>query len=1093
MYEQAIRDLGSIFKGKRDKAYNHLIASVKRDPKGVVEDFIKFADSKAWSYAPYIFSANKSGVFHAVLGRRLESGEMKILQIIGYSSYIPSLQKFWNLYDEIEGYKREGIGVDARRYYSLLAKGKVKEALEGIRKEAEKGRELRRIKKKYEELLALAKECGEKIENVGIYIYNGDLEGAKNALGKINEAGVWKKVKIARARSDAEKILKEIEWTQEGKSLLKELYSEENVEKIGELKRRAEKIAEEIGEILQIYDDEEIRKLIAQGKMEEARKRATIKRGLENIKVSGEMEEIFTKSYNEAVNSVHGFEAGGKVYILDSARDKKLHVYDEHGNELFSKFYDNYVWSVHGFEPRGRVYILAGGEDKKLHVYDEHGNELFSKSYDGEVYSVYGFEVDGRIYILVGEGHFFKKGGGLHVYDEHGNELFSKSYNNSINCVHSFETGNIVYILARKLPNELHVYDVQGNELFSKTYDYEVWRVYGFKVDDRVYILAGGGDDKLHVYDEYGNELFSKSYNSSINSVHGFVSGSRGYILVGTGGDDRKLHVYDEHGNELFSKSYSDSVRSVHGFEAGGRVYILAGGDDKKLHVYAGVDTNKLIELQRWAESVGIKTNFEEIMEIAVENRIKAVRMAKELIAELERKRKEYEDMARKWREIEEKRRGGGIKVGEMPKEFDLLRREIERLKGERFRGEVSVEMMGEIVKDMWSKAEIVVENKGEINVEDVKIEISSEVVEIKGLREMGNLRKGEKKTMEIRIKSRDAGYVPVEMRVKWHNPLTEKEEEKVVYPEIFVRERGEKKEKIKPAVSVGKIREMYGLKSEKDIEKEYSWGEFSSYGIARRIGSGGFSDVYLVEKGGEKYAMKLPKGIDWKGEETLLLSEENMKSYGKEVEIWALLTERIPKAVVNLIDAGIHPFPWFVMELAERNLKSAMNNMDYEEKLKVAIALLSKLDKIHHFGVVHKDIKPENILYARGEWKFTDFGLSKILSKSSKSSQMISGTLLYMAPEQISHKKFGHTDWHTDIWQMGVLIYELLTGHFPFEGDEPMEIMGSITHDEPIPATEYGISEEIWKVIEKALKKKKEERWESAGEMKNTLERVIE
>jgi len=67
-------------------------------------------------------------------------------------------------------------------------------------------------------------------------------------------------------------------------------------------------------------------------------------------------------------------------------------------------------------------------------------------------------------------------------------------------------------------------------------------------------------------------------------------------------------------------------------------------------------------------------------------------------------------------------------------------------------------------------------------------------------------------------------------------------------------------------------------------------------------------------------------------------------------------------------------------------------------EKIKIAIELLDKLDRIHRHKVVHKDIKPENILYAGGEWKFTDFGLSKIINKSSKSSQMLSGTLLYMA-----------------------------------------------------------------------------------------------
>ncbi len=204
------------------------------------------------------------------------------------------------------------------------------------------------------------------------------------------------------------------------------------------------------------------------------------------------------------------------------------------------------------------------------------------------------------------------------------------------------------------------------------------------------------------------------------------------------------------------------------------------------------------------------------------------------------------------------------------------------------------------------------------------------------------------------------------------------------------------------------------------------------------------------------------------------------------------MLTERVPKAVINLIDAGVHPFPWFVMEKAEKSLRDGMNKLTYEEKIRIVIDLLDKLEKIHRLNVVHKDIKPENILYARGEWKFTDFGLSKIVNKSSKSSQVLSGTLLYMAPEQISKKKFGGTDWRTDIWQMGIMIYELLTGHTPFEAEDAWEITGMILRDEPIPATNYGLNEEVWRVMEKALKKNKEERWQSAGEMKRALEDEI-
>ena len=286
-------------------------------------------------------------------------------------------------------------------------------------------------------------------------------------------------------------------------------------------------------------------------------------------------------------------------------------------------------------------------------------------------------------------------------------------------------------------------------------------------------------------------------------------------------------------------------------------------------------------------------------------------------------------------------------------------------------------------------------------------------------------------------------------------------------------------------AIPIRDIKQIYAVEK----KRKHNFGDFFSYEIVRKIGSGGFSDVYEVEANGKRYAMKIPKGIDLSGSDTVELTEDSIEKYSDEAEIWATLTEKEPTSVVNLLDAGIRPFPWFVMEIAESDYKKGMKNSNNAEKLRTAIQLLGKLDKIHHYGIVHKDIKPENILYVGGEWKFTDFGLSKVLSTSSKSSTGFSGTMFYMAPEQISRRHFGSTDWRTDIWQMGVLIYEMLTGHLPFESDDAFEITGMILRDEPVPATYYGVDERMWDVIRKALEKRKEERWQSAGEFRRELE----
>jgi len=141
MYEQSIRDLSSLFKGKREKAIQYLRGKVMRNPRGVVENFMKYADEKAWSYAGQNFSANNNGVLLTILANRLSPQLERILGSIGYAAYIPKLKEFWKLYDEVDGYRKRGIGVDKRKYYFLLKGGKVEDALKGIREEAERGRD----------------------------------------------------------------------------------------------------------------------------------------------------------------------------------------------------------------------------------------------------------------------------------------------------------------------------------------------------------------------------------------------------------------------------------------------------------------------------------------------------------------------------------------------------------------------------------------------------------------------------------------------------------------------------------------------------------------------------------------------------------------------------------------------------------------------------------------------------------------------------------------------------------------------------------------------------------------------------------------
>ncbi len=263
------------------------------------------------------------------------------------------------------------------------------------------------------------------------------------------------------------------------------------------------------------------------------------------------------------------------------------------------------------------------------------------------------------------------------------------------------------------------------------------------------------------------------------------------------------------------------------------------------------------------------------------------------------------------------------------------------------------------------------------------------------------------------------------------------------------------------------------------------SLGMLDDYRILEKIGCGGFCDVYVVEKSGMEYALKIPKGIDLSGRVTVRIDNESIEKFNDEATIWAELTKKAPDCIVRLIDSGVEPFPWFVMDLAEKDLSAALPELDFSQKMAIVLTLFDKLQRIHSLNVVHRDIKPENILLVDGSWKFTDFGLSKVTGNSSMSSVNLKGTLNYLAPEQVSKTKFGPVDQRTDIWQMGVLIAFMTGGKLPFKCDDPNETILSILTDEPDLSNTPEI---IRPILVKALRKDREERWQNCIEMRCAL-----
>ncbi len=188
---------------------------------------------------------------------------------------------------------------------------------------------------------------------------------------------------------------------------------------------------------------------------------------------------------------------------------------------------------------------------------------------------------------------------------------------------------------------------------------------------------------------------------------------------------------------------------------------------------------------------------------------------------------------------------------------------------------------------------------------------------------------------------------------------------------------------------------------------------------------------------------------------------------------------------------------PYIAMEYVQgRTLRqmAAKGPLDADTVTDLAVQVASGLEAAHQRGIVHRDIKSANIMVTdKGQAKIMDFGLAKVAGglQITKAAGTM-GTVAYMSPEQANGEDL---DRRTDIWSFGVVLYEMLTGQLPFRGERDSIVLHSITGAEPKPLRQIkaDIPAELQKIIDRALKKKREERYASAAEMAADLRAYLE
>jgi beta-lactam-binding protein with PASTA domain len=262
-------------------------------------------------------------------------------------------------------------------------------------------------------------------------------------------------------------------------------------------------------------------------------------------------------------------------------------------------------------------------------------------------------------------------------------------------------------------------------------------------------------------------------------------------------------------------------------------------------------------------------------------------------------------------------------------------------------------------------------------------------------------------------------------------------------------------------------------------------------YRILRRLGSGGMANVYLAEDEelGRQVAIKILN-------DRHASDESFVERFRREAKNAAGLSH---PNIVSIYDRGEAEGTYYIaMEYLEgRSLKDrivAEGPLPIAAAIEAARQILRAIGFAHRSGIVHRDIKPHNVLRAENgaepRYKVTDFGISRTSASQMTEAGSIVGTAQYLSPEQA---RGARVDQRSDIYSVGIVLYELLTGKLPFNGETPLEIAMKHLSEVPRPpsALRPDISPDLDMVVLRALAKDPAERFESAEEMDAELARV--
>jgi len=366
------------------------------------------------------------------------------------------------------------------------------------------------------------------------------------------------------------------------------------------------------------------------------------------------------------------------------------------------------------------------------------------------------------------------------------------------------------------------------------------------------------------------------------------------------------------------------------------------------------------------------------------------------------------------------------------------------------------------IQADEWDMVGLTLANTGTAPAFDITLTFSNDV-ETRLLRPV-DLAAGASTTIEAGIKPRTKGKVPLEITARYRD-TGNRTYKQTISCWLSVEPRSGPVPPGSP-VPLSISRPVTPKSLPQEMAERYTASEF--------IGKGGFARVFKVQKlDGSWAALKIPISLD----------AATGKSFIAELQNW---TSLVHENIVRVNDYNIMPIPYFELELCDGTLATLERPVPPDHAAWLLFNVCEGLKYAHARGILHRDLKPQNIMLRDGVPKISDWGLSKVMTQSRTTTVSGGFTAHYAAPEQITNKP---KDERTDIWQLGVILYELVTGTLPFTGESMVEIGMAIATKMPEqPGAVHPDAQPLDTIILKCLEKNPEQRYQSVIDLQKAL-----